>query len=166
MDEVPNLPTPKPDNPALPIFPPALPFASVVLAVTGEWLLPLHFLQMRGANGWQFWFGLLALIGGLGLGLSGIAAFRRAGTHVEPHKPALRLVTTGPYRFTRNPMYWGFLLLVAGLSLVFSLEWGLILLVLLWLALDRMIVAREERYLAAKFGDGYALYRRQTRRWL
>jgi len=154
------------DNPGLPVFPPVLPFIALVLAIAGERVLPLHYLADRGTYGWQFWLGLIALVAGIGLGLSGIYAFYRAGTHVEPHKPALKLVTAGPYRITRNPMYCGFLLTIAGLSLMASLDWGLILLPFLWAALDRMIVAREERYLTAKFGDAYVAFQRQTRRWL
>lgn len=156
----------RPDNPGLPVPPPVLLLCALVLAGAGEWLLPLRFLQDRGTFGWQFWLGVLAFVAGAAVAVSGVATFRGAGTHVEPHKPALMLVTSGPYRFTRNPIYWGFLLTLAGIGLIASLDWGLILLPVLWLALDRMIVVREERYLAAKFGDAYAAFKRHTRRWL
>jgi len=58
------------------------------------------------------------------------------------------------------------LLLQLGLSLIFDLEWGIVLLPMLWLALDRIIVAREERYLLARFGAPYADYLGHSRRWL
>lgn len=92
--------------------------------------------------------------------------FRAAGTNVEPYKPSTMLVTSGPYRFTRNPIYLGFLTLYTGLCAIFALEWGILLLPFLWLALDRMVVAKEEDYLSRKFGDAYTHYLTHTRRWL
>jgi protein-S-isoprenylcysteine O-methyltransferase Ste14 len=154
------------DNPHLPVLPPVLPFAALLLAVAGEWLVPLHFLQDPAAFGWQFWLGAVLFALGFLSGAAGMRAFREAGTNVEPYKPALLLVTSGPYRVTRNPMYVGFVLMLAGLSLALALEWGLILVPALWLALDRMIVVREERYLTAKFGSAYTDFQARTRRWL
>jgi protein-S-isoprenylcysteine O-methyltransferase Ste14 len=63
-------------------------------------------------------------------------------------------------------MYLGFLLLFLGIGLIASLDWSLPLVPLLWLALDRAIVAREEAYLAGKFGAPYDAFRARTRRWL
>lgn len=153
------------DSPKLPVLPPVLPAITLSLAIVGEWLWPLDFLDGRTV-GWQRWIGLSTIAIGLILGLSGVHQFLRFGTHVEPTKPALTLVVTGPYRLTRNPMYWGFLFLILGLSLIFALEWGLLLLPPLWLALDRIIVVREERYLTERFGSQYTDYLRQTRRWI
>ena len=110
--------------------------------------------------------GLLFVLGFLGTGLWGAMEFRRARTNIDPRKPALVLVETGPYRFTRNPMYVGFLLLFAGIGLLASLDWTPPLLPLLWMALDRLVVRREEAYLAAKFGAAYDALRARTRRWL
>lgn len=92
--------------------------------------------------------------------------FLRHRTALEPWKPATTLVTSGPYRFTRNPMYLGMACLYAGLSLGFGLLWSLALLPVVALTVDRMVIAREERYLLRQFGDSYALYLRQVRRWL
>lgn len=98
--------------------------------------------------------------------LFGILAFKRAGTNIEPHKPSLVLVENGPYRFTRNPMYLGLILMMLGLSLIFSLDWGLPLTPALWVVLHRGVVLREEAYLAEKFGTPYRVYLERTRRWL
>ena len=109
------------------------------------------------------------LIGGaLWLALDGQAMmlFRRAGTSIPPRRPTTALVTSGPYRITRNPMYVGMAFLYAGLALALGVIWALAALPLVLLAVDRLVIAREERYMEAKFGDQYREYTRRVRRWL
>jgi protein-S-isoprenylcysteine O-methyltransferase Ste14 len=109
----------------------------------------------------------LALIIG-GLLLDGMAAglFRRRGTAVEPWKPSTVLINEGPYRFSRNPIYLGFAVTYVGLAIAMD-SWVTLLLLLPCLVIvDRYVIQREERYLAAKFGDAYEAYRRKVRRWL
>ncbi|MEM1159587.1 MAG: isoprenylcysteine carboxylmethyltransferase family protein, partial [Pseudomonadota bacterium] len=108
--------------------------------------------------------GLMALAAALAL--SGIYSFKKAGTHVEPFKPSLVLVRDGPYRFTRNPMYAGLILMLAGLALIFSIDYALFMVPALWLVLHHGVVLREEAYLTEKFGEPYANYLSQTRRWI
>ncbi len=103
-----------------------------------------------------------------GLLLDGMAAglFRRRGTAVEPWKPSTVLINEGPYRFSRNPIYLGFAITYVGLSIAMD-SWVTLLLLLPCLVIvDRYVIQREERYLAAKFGDAYEAYRRKVRRWL
>lgn len=154
------------DTPGLAMRPPTYPFIALVAAIGLEWLLPLSFLAAPSLMGWQSWLGAVLVLGGFGLALPAITAFNAAGTNVDPHKPSLILVTDGPYRFSRNPIYLGFLLIQFGVSLGFSLEWGLIFLPLVWLALDRLVVVREEAYLHGKFGTAYTDFLARTRRWL
>lgn len=94
------------DSPKLPVLPPVLPAVALLVAVACEWLWPLQFLDAGAGSRWQFWSGVIAVAVGLIVGLSGVFQFWRSGTHVEPTRPALTLVVAGPYRFTRNPMYW------------------------------------------------------------
>ncbi|MEM7189577.1 MAG: isoprenylcysteine carboxylmethyltransferase family protein, partial [Pseudomonadota bacterium] len=110
--------------------------------------------------------GLVVVAGAGALALSGILAFRQAGTNVEPHKPSLVLVHDGPYRFTRNPMYAGLILMLLGLSLIFSVDCGLFMVPVLALVLHFGVVLREEAYLTAKFGAPYSAYLAETRRWI
>ncbi len=103
-----------------------------------------------------------------GLLLDGMAAglFRRRGTAVEPWKPSTVLINEGPYRFSRNPIYVGFAITYAGLAVAMD-SWVALLLLLPCVAVvDRFVIAREERYLAAKFGAPYDAYRQKVRRWL
>lgn len=129
-------------------------------------VIGLSFLAAPAVTTVQAWIGLLVLAVAVTLPISGFRTFTREGTNVNPFQPALKLVTSGPYRFTRNPMYLGMVLLLLGLSLIFSLEWGLILTPLLWLAYDRLVVVREEAYLSRTFGAPYIAFLGRTRRWI
>lgn len=95
-----------------------------------------------------------------------IALFRQSRTSLVPIVPTATLVTRGPYRVTRNPMYVGLAFLYAGTALYFRLSWGLLLLPLVLVAVYRLVIVREERYLERRFGEAYTRYKRQVRRWL
>lgn len=153
------------DNPQLPVPPPVLTLGALAAAILLDWL-PLHFLAPPLGFNLQVIVGVLLTILALWLVATAMRSFKREGTNVIPTQPALRIVTSGPYRFTRNPMYLGMVLVLLGLSLIFSLEWGVILTPVLWLAFDRLIVVREEAYLRRKFGATYEALLSRTRRWL
>ena len=95
-----------------------------------------------------------------------IVLFRRFRTSLVPIVPSATLVTRGPYRVTRNPMYVGLAFLYAGIALYFRLSWGLLLLPVVLIVIDRLVIAREEQYLARRFGEAYTHYKLQVRRWL
>jgi protein-S-isoprenylcysteine O-methyltransferase Ste14 len=111
--------------------------------------------------------GVIALCGGA-LALAGSIAFKRASTTINPLRPAnaSSLVTSGIYRYTRNPMYLGLLLVLVGwavhLSSVLALPGPLVF----GLYIRRFQIEPEERILAAKFGQSYADYTSHVRRWL
>jgi protein-S-isoprenylcysteine O-methyltransferase Ste14 len=96
-------------------------------------------------------------------------AFRtmlRAGTHVDPYKPTTRLVSDGPFRFTRNPLYLSLTLIYLGVALLFNALWPILLLPFVLLVLRRGVIDREERYLERKFGEEYIRYKNRVRRWI
>jgi protein-S-isoprenylcysteine O-methyltransferase Ste14 len=95
-----------------------------------------------------------------------IAAITRAGSNVPTNMPTAAIVETGPYRFTRNPIYLGMFLGLFGLAIAFNSLWLLSTLVLFALVIRYGVVAREEAYLERKFGDAYRGYRARGRRWL
>jgi protein-S-isoprenylcysteine O-methyltransferase Ste14 len=86
---------------------------------------------------------------------------RRAGTNIRPDQPTLALVTDGAFRFSRNPLYLAATGLYVGVALLVDALWPLVLLIPML-----AVVAREERYLEAKFGDAYRAYKARVRRWL
>jgi protein-S-isoprenylcysteine O-methyltransferase Ste14 len=98
----------------------------------------------------------------------GVARFRRHGTTVLPHRPeaTARLVTDGIYRYTRNPMYVGMLMVLAGWALWLCHPGAAVLVPLCGLWLQRFQILPEERAMADRFGDEYRAYRRSVRRWL
>ncbi len=92
--------------------------------------------------------------------------FRTAGTNVEVYRPATSLVVTGPYQFTRNPIYVGMTMAYAGAGVLADSLWVLGLVVPVLVLMDYGVVRREEQYLAEKFGDAYRNYSRTVRRWV
>lgn len=154
------------DNPGIPLLPPTYPFLFLIAAIGLDFLVPIPFLSQPALVSLTTLFAIILIGAGLGLVIWAMRVFRAAGTNVEPFKPTLTIVTTGPYQISRNPIYLGFILIFLGLCIGFSLEWGLLGLPFLWLTLDRVVVTREETYLTRKFGTQYASYLMHTRRWL
>lgn len=93
-------------------------------------------------------------------------AMRRAGTSANPNKKSLALVTGGPFRFSRNPVYLGMTLLYFGLALVLNSLWPVVLYPLLLIVMLFGVIFREERYLLLRFGTKYLKYKVAVRRWL
>ncbi len=109
----------------------------------------------------------LALVGlSLLVGLASVVAFRRAGTSPNPYRPTTALVTSGPYRYTRNPIYLSMAGIYAGVAALANALWPFLLLPFALLAIDLGMVAREERYLARYFGEEYRRYLARVPRWL
>jgi len=81
-------------------------------------------------------------------------------------KPTTALVTEGPFRYSRNPIYVALTLLYVGVALLINALWILLLVVPALMALRYGVIAREEAYLTQKFGDAYHQYTTQVRRWL
>lgn len=146
-------------------FPPPIIFAIGFLA---GWLLhrvyPLPILPPATAA--REPAGVTVLAVGLAFMLWAFATFIAARTAVIPHHPASRLVTSGPYRFSRNPMYTGLTIAYLGLTLLVNSAWPLLFLPLVIMALLALVIQREERYLQSAFGEEYAAYTRRVRRWL
>jgi protein-S-isoprenylcysteine O-methyltransferase Ste14 len=114
---------------------------------------------------WSYGGGILLI---LGIALAAIASglFKRAGTPVIPFEPSTALVTSGPYRFTRNPMYLGLVLILVGAATLFgTLGAFLPIPVFVWIIQTRFIVG-EEHFLEEIFGEQYLAYKGRVRRWL
>jgi protein-S-isoprenylcysteine O-methyltransferase Ste14 len=146
-------------------FPPPLIYLGVLLIGIGaEWFVPLRSFGLDRAL--LVILGVALVLAGILLAMTAIGLFRRAGTTPEPWTSTTAIVTGGVYRFTRNPMYVGMALLYAGLALIADAPIALILLPVVLLIVQTQVIAREERYLAAKFGESYLDYKRRVRRWL
>jgi protein-S-isoprenylcysteine O-methyltransferase Ste14 len=123
-------------------------------------------LQMSGAL--RLGAAALAASAGVGFTASGLLAFRRARTIVDPTRPELAssLVRSGVYRVTRNPMYVGLACVLVAWAVFLSSAWALLGPAAFVLYIGRFQIAPEERALAKLFGSEYADYRAKVRRWL
>jgi protein-S-isoprenylcysteine O-methyltransferase Ste14 len=92
--------------------------------------------------------------------------FRRAGTSVQGSKRSTVIVRTGPYRFSRNPIYLAFILLVVGLFVWLNNLWLLVTLVPPVAIIALLVIPREERFPERNFNGQYSSYKAQVRRWL
>ncbi len=119
-----------------------------------------------GASVIRYAVGGLLIAASVALVAWAVAQFVRAKTHVDVRKPANSLVTQGPYRLSRNPMYLAMTLLYAGFAIIFSLPFTLALLIPCLALLHRGVISREESYLERKFGEEYRDYKSRVRRWL
>ncbi len=150
------------DHAQVPLPPPILFLGYLVSAIVLQWIVPFPFpwaIPLRILGG-------ALLIAGLLLAASAIREMRRMHTTPDPDQPVTALVTSGPYRFTRNPIYLGFLLIYLGFTLLAGTLWGLILSPFLIGTITRWVIHAEEFYLEDKFEEEYAAYRARVRQWI
>jgi protein-S-isoprenylcysteine O-methyltransferase Ste14 len=150
------------DSSGVRVPPPLVYFGAIAL---GYWLngrRALPFVPGGLANA----VGVTLVVLGVALALSGAITFHRAGTSPNPMKPSTTVVMHGPYRFMRNPMYLGMTVLTLGAAVWIDTLWILVLLVPALAVMRWHVIAREEAYLEAKFGEPYRDYKRRVRRWL
>ena len=153
------------DRPDILVLPPVVFGAALLLALILEWILPLGLLPRPLATA-TLLPGLGLIVVGLMVGGWGFRTFRREGTNVNPHRSALHLVETGPFRYMRNPMYLGMVLMILGIGLAASLDWAVLFVPVVWAMLHYGVVLREEAYLRRKFGAPYEAWIGRTRRWI
>jgi protein-S-isoprenylcysteine O-methyltransferase Ste14 len=147
-------------------IPPPLLFAAALIAgiVADRWL-PL----LGDHPAWRpelRWGGIALILLGVAHALPSVALFVRTRTTIVPHHKSAALVTGGPYRWTRNPMYVGLVLVYLGIAALVGSAWALLLLPLPVLAMNAVVIPMEERQLEAMFGPSYAEYKARVRRWL
>ncbi len=143
--------------------PPPLVYAAA-LAI-GLWMsawIPCRWLPAAvcRAAGWTL------IAGALALAMPALFGLFWAGTTVRPDRPASSLITSGPYRFTRNPMYVSLTLLYAGVATLYQCAWAVPLLAVVLVYIDRRVIRPEERFLERRFGADYARYCANVRRWI
>jgi protein-S-isoprenylcysteine O-methyltransferase Ste14 len=156
-----------PDTANVIVRPPIAWALAILAGLALNWLIPLPFLPAAVAAGWPgAMVGAMVFAVALALGIWAIVTMTRAGSNVPTNRPSTTIVETGPYRFSRNPIYLGMVLGLIGLAVAFDTLWLLITLVPFALVIRYGVVAREEAYLERKFGDVYRPYRSRVRRWL
>lgn len=142
------------------IPPPVIPLVVVAAGAVLHWQYPLRWSVDAMTPG------IFLVLLALSLIAWAVFTLTQAGTTPEPWHETKAIVGRGPYRYSRNPIYVGFLLAQAGLAMALGWWWVLLLVPVSWLGLDRLIVRREEAHLRARFGKRYADYCDQVRRWI
>ena len=150
------------DNSGVVVRPPLLYGAAFVVVLVLRWLWPMPIFGYAAG----LWPGLALALVGVGVAIWGRRAMVVAGTNIDPLLPTTAIVTSGPFQFSRNPLYAALTVLYLGLTLAVNTWWGIVLLVPLLVIMHRGVVLREERYLEQKFGETYRQYRSKVRRYL
>jgi len=111
------------------------------------------------------WLGVVMIVAAVLIDVAALMALRRASTTVLPNKGAKNLVTSGPFAFSRNPIYLANTALMAGLGLAVAQPWLLLLALPAAYAVQKLAIEREEAHLEAQFGQSWKNYTRLVRRW-
>lgn len=123
-------------------------------------------LPLVALGGWSGWAGWALVAAGVALMITAMAAFRRHRTTVIPHREASALVTAGPYRLSRNPIYLGDAMILAGLALIWEAWSGLLLVPAFMAVISARFIRPEEARLRAAFGAAFEAWASRTRRWI
>jgi protein-S-isoprenylcysteine O-methyltransferase Ste14 len=150
------------DVPNVLILPPLLYSLALAVGFLVQWLAPRPIVSSNA----RYWIGGVLLASGVFLAIWGSRVMERAGTNVNPTLPSTALVATGPFLFSRNPLYVALTLIYVGLALLANALWVLVLIVPVLLIMHYGVVRREERYLEATFADSYREYRSRVRRYV
>jgi protein-S-isoprenylcysteine O-methyltransferase Ste14 len=154
--------TARTDNPGVWLPPPLWYALAVVIGVLLDrrWPLPI-------AAGLPTTIaGVLSLAGWMALTFASIGQFRRSKTSIVPIRAAEAFVLSGPYHYSRNPMYVSLALLTTACGLLLKTWWPIVLLVPTLAIVQQFVILPEERYLRRRFGTEYEAYTHRVRRWL
>lgn len=151
------------DSPNVVIMPPSIFLACLLAGIALEAMLP----PACGELSWRLILSGGALfVAGFAFMMWGHGRFKTLGVNVKTVLPASRLVTDGAYHISRNPMYVGFLAMLAGMGLAVASVWLCAMCLPFFFYFSLYVIPREEAYLARHFGEEYAAYRAKVRRWL
>ena len=151
-----------PDKAGVIMFPPLLYALVLIAGITASQFFPYHFINFQ-----------LALLLGSIVFLVGLTTMLRAGrtfiknkNPINPAGSTQLIITSGIYRYTRNPMYVAFALMYIGISILTNAWCSLLMLLPLLILVQKGIIEREEKYLTRKFGAEYLAYKSKVRRWI
>ena len=144
------------------LYPPHYLLLSILSIVGIDSLLQVPFVSSTIA----LVGGLLFLLSGIVLAASAARLFSKAKTGIVPFSESTKLVVSGAYRFTRNPMYLGMFFCLIGVTLLVNNVLGLLVLLLFFFIIRQKFVLKEEVQMLETFGDDYAQFKARIRRWI
>lgn len=150
------------DTPGVIAPPPLIYLTGVVIGLLLRSPASTPFLP----RGLGYGLGAVLILSAVWISLWGVREMRRAGTAVNPRIPTTALVTTGPFRFSRNPLYVSLTLCYLGIAIAAQSLWALGLLLGVLALMQYGVIFREERYLERRFGAEYGRYKERVRRWI
>lgn len=144
------------------------PLALLLVFGAAMWAITQVVPSWHATRAVRLWVAIPLGLAGLLIVLAGVLEFRRARTTVHPQKPeaSSSIVRSGIYRYSRNPMYLGFALILAAWALALASPLALLGVLIFVLYMNRFQIAPEERALEALFGEAFDRYRARVRRWL
>ena len=142
--------------------PPLIYLAGIVIGVVLRSPVPTPLLP----RGLGYGLGAVLIVAAVSILLWGLREMRRAGTAVSTRIPTTALVTTGPFQFSRNPLYVSLTLCYLGIAITAQSLWALALLLVVLAVMQYGVIYREERYLEDRFGAEYVRYKERVRRWI
>jgi protein-S-isoprenylcysteine O-methyltransferase Ste14 len=146
-------------------WPPIIYLTSVLAGILLQRVLPLPWFEDSTARMLST-IGLLLALVAIGFDLWAMVLFQKHKTTILPNQGATRLITTGPFSWSRNPIYLGNTMLTAAVGLYFGNAWLIILAPIAAYVTQKLAIEREEIHLAAVFGTSWHDYARKVRRWL
>ena len=146
-------------------WPPIILLCSLVGALVLNAIAPMRFAAGATADIVQG-LGIFTLLAGVALFGFSVAELRKHQTTVHPNKAAGRLVTSGPFAFSRNPIYLGNVVLLIGLGLLLLNPWMFAAALICGYLIHRFAILREEAHLEHRFGKAWRDYRKRVRRWI
>jgi len=136
-----------------------------LVAIALQWVAPIPF--PRGfITPARILAGAILIVVGISLVVLARREFARYGQPTDPGLPTSRIISTGVFSISRNPLYLGGVFILAGIAFAFNLPWVLILLLPSMVACHYILIAPEESYLAARFGEQYRIYTATVQRWI
>lgn len=144
-------------------WPPLIYLAAAAAAIGLDWLIPVVAWPSGRAIALLGW---AILLGAIGLDIAAMRTMARQRANILPHRAATALVISGPFAWSRNPIYLGNTLAMAGAALAFANPWFLLAGLAAAAAVTHLAIKREEAHMAASFGAAWDAYAQRTGRWL
>ena len=144
------------------ILPPMYLFTSLACMVLLQFFLPVYQLISYPWNA----IGIIPLMLGMTLNISADRAFKKTGTTVKPFEVSTTLVTSGVFRYSRNPMYLGMVMILTGVAFLLGALSPFIIIPIFAITMDRVFIVSEENMLDQRFGGKWQQYKEYVRRWI
>lgn len=150
------------DSPQVITPPPFVFLGGIIIGLIIDLFIPAPFVP----EAYDLQAGLFVIALGIALMAWAVRTFNAAGTNVDVRQPSTKVVSSGPYRYSRNPIYVAMALAVLGASIWLNSLWILFSLVIILPVIEGGVIRREEGYLERKFGNQYTEYKAKVRRWV